>query len=133
MPDGARRVSHRGDARRVTRVSLARRRALQWLLLPAASSLAPAAAWASAARIASARLWPAQEYTRLILEAPTGIPHQLIVLKDPHRIALDLDAVELTSDLQRLAALVQPTDPYIAGIRFARKTGGVRVVIDLRT
>src|SRR5512140_319853 len=133
MPDGAHRGRDRGDARRVTRVSLARRRALQWLLLPAASSLAPAAAWASAARIASARLWPAQEYTRVILEAPAPIPHQLIALKDPPRLVLDLDGAELSPELAQLPARVQPNDPYLAGIRFGKKAPDtLRIVLDLK-
>ena len=117
----------------ITRTSISRRRALQWLLLPAVAGLAPELAWASAARIASARMWPAQEYTRLILEGSSVIPHQLLVLRDPHRIALDLDGVDLSDELLRLASRVHVTDPYIAGIRFGRKTDGVRMVIDLRS
>ena len=35
----------------------------------------------SAAQIASARLWPAQEYTRVIFESATPIEHQLVVLR----------------------------------------------------
>src|SRR5512137_1272600 len=113
--------------------NLSRRRALSWMLLPAAGLVVPAA-WASAARIASARVWPAQEYTRLILEGPTPIAHQLLLLKDPHRIVLDLDGVELGPELAQLPSRVQPNDPYIAGIRFGRKAPDVlRVVIDLRT
>src|SRR5271167_1213707 len=50
----------RGKA--VGRVTLSRRRAFRWLLLPAAQWLIPAQIFAST--IASARLWPAQEYTR---------------------------------------------------------------------
>ncbi|HSN45302.1 MAG TPA: N-acetylmuramoyl-L-alanine amidase [Casimicrobiaceae bacterium] len=102
------------------------------MLLPAAGLVVPAA-WASAARIASARVWPAQEYTRLILEGPTPIAHQLLLLKDPHRIVLDLDGVELGPELAQLPSRVQANDPYIAGIRFGRKAPDVlRVVIDLR-
>jgi N-acetylmuramoyl-L-alanine amidase len=112
--------------------TLARRRALSWMLLPAAGLVVPAA-WASAARIASARVWPAQEYTRLILEGPTPIAHQLLLLKDPHRIVLDLDGVELGPELAQLPSRVQANDPYITGIRFGRKAPDVlRVVIDLR-
>jgi N-acetylmuramoyl-L-alanine amidase len=112
--------------------TLARRRALSWMLLPAAGLVVPAA-WASAARIASARVWPAQEYTRLILEGPAPIAHQLLLLKDPHRIVLDLDGVELGPELAQLPSRVQANDPYIAGIRFGRKAPDVlRVVIDLR-
>ena len=40
-----------------------------WLLLPAAQLVVPSAAWAQRRTIASARMWPAQEYTRVILEA----------------------------------------------------------------
>jgi N-acetylmuramoyl-L-alanine amidase len=113
--------------------SLERRRVLRWMLLPTAGILVPRDAWASAARIASARVWPAQEYTRLVLEGPAPIAHQLLTLKDPHRIVLDLDDAELTSELAQLAARVQPGDPYIAGIRFGKKAPNVlRLVIDLR-
>jgi N-acetylmuramoyl-L-alanine amidase len=127
------RGHHRLGPGRAVRVSLTRRRACQWLLLPAAQWLVPTA-WAGAGRIASARLWPAQEYTRLILESAAPIPHQLVTLGNPPRVVLDLDGIELGSDLQRLPQRVQPTDPYIAGIRFGRKSPeGVRLVIDLRS
>ncbi|HEX2390428.1 MAG TPA: hypothetical protein VHL33_05055, partial [Casimicrobiaceae bacterium] len=52
----------------LTGISIERRRALRWLLVPAAQWALPPA-WADAARIASARLWPAQDYTRVIFEA----------------------------------------------------------------
>jgi N-acetylmuramoyl-L-alanine amidase len=114
--------------------SLERRRVLRWLLLPAFPFALSTRAWASAARVTSARLWPAQEYTRVILEARSALPHQLIVLKDPDRIVLDLEALELTPELQQLAARVQPSDPYIASIRFGRQPPDIlRLVIDLRT
>jgi N-acetylmuramoyl-L-alanine amidase len=126
------RGSSRGGTAGGVRVSLERRRACRWLLLPAAQLFVPAA-WASAGQIASARLWPAQEYTRLILESPRPIAHQLILLKDPPRVALDLDGVELTPELQQLPFRVQASDPYIAGIRFGRPSpGALRLVIDLR-
>jgi len=113
--------------------TLSRRRALSWMLLPAAGLVVPAA-WANAARIASARVWPAQEYTRLILEGPAPIGHQLLQLKDPTRIVLDLDGVELGPELAQLPSRVQANDPYIAGIRFGRKAPDVlRIVIDLRS
>jgi N-acetylmuramoyl-L-alanine amidase len=119
---------------RVTRFSIERRRACRWLLVPAAHVLAPALAWADAGRIASARLWPAREYTRLIIESPQAIAHQLIALKDPPRIALDLTGVDMTPELAQLPSRVQPSDPYIAAIRFGRKSVDVlRVVIDLRS
>jgi len=101
-------------------------------LVPASGLLLPEA-WASAGRVGSARLWPAQEYTRLILEATTPIPHQLTTLRDPPRVVLDLDGVMPTSELDQLPARVQNSDPYIAGIRFGRRSPGtLRIVLDLK-
>jgi len=120
-------------ANRVIRFSLGRRRALRALVVPALGALAPVPCFATAARIASARIWPAQEYTRLILETRAAVSHRLIALKDPPRIVLDLDAVELTPELHQLPALVAPADPYIARIRFGKQPPDVlRVVLDLR-
>src|SRR5437879_5645331 len=114
-------------------VSLTRRRVCGLLLLPAAQSLVPAA-WASAGRIASARMWPAQEYTRVIFESATPIEYQLVVLRDPHRVVLDLARVEPTPELRDLALHVQASDPYVAGIRIGTPASGfLRVVLDLKT
>jgi N-acetylmuramoyl-L-alanine amidase len=124
MPDRARR--------RLTRVSLERRRALQWMLLPAAAVLAPAA-FANVARVASTRVWPSQEYTRVILEGPTAIPHRMVMLKSPERLVLDLDDTELTTALARLATQVDANDPYVAAVRFGRPVSAtLRIVFDLK-
>ena len=90
--------------------------------------------FADAATIASARLWPAQEYTRLILESPSAITHQMLAMKNPERLVLDLDDVEPTGDIAQLAQRLQPSDPYIQAIRVARfKPGVTRIVLDLKT
>jgi len=116
------------------RVSLARRRALKWLMVPAGTLAVPGLAWAQAARIASARVWPAQEYTRLILEAAAPIPHQLTALRNPERLVLDLEGLVLGGDLAKLPSRVHPTDPYIVAVRVREKErAGVRVVLDLRS
>jgi N-acetylmuramoyl-L-alanine amidase len=116
----------------LTRVSIERRRAFRWLMLPAAQWLLPSA-WADGSRIASARLWPAQEYTRVIFEAPTPIEHQLVVLKQPDRLVLDLARIVPSRELEELASHVQPSDPYVAAIRIGRPSGGfLRVVLDLK-
>ena len=121
------------NARRKTSVSLERRRAFRWLLLPAAELVVPSIAWSAAAKIASARLWPAQEYTRVIVEAPMPIAHTLITLKDPNRVVLELQGAELTPDLAELPLRVQATDPYIAAIRFGTRPPDVlRIVFDLK-
>jgi N-acetylmuramoyl-L-alanine amidase len=124
--------NHRRD-RNLVRFSIERRRACRWLLLPAAQVLVPSTVWSAAARIASARMWPAQEYTRVIIEGPAPIPHQLLTLKDPNRVVLDLEGIELSPELAVLPTLVQAADPYIAGIRIARKSPEVvRIVFDLK-
>lgn len=115
----------------ITRISLGRRRLCQWLLLPAGQFLLPGIA--SAAMIASARIWPAQEYTRLILESSSPVAHQLMVLKDPERLVLDLEDIAPDGELGQLVQRLRPSDPYIQSIRVARfKPGVVRIVLDLK-
>jgi N-acetylmuramoyl-L-alanine amidase len=118
MPDRDNHSTRRPHG--VITFSLERRHAFRWLLLPAVQLVVPPSVWAAASRIASVRLWPAQEYTRVILEGPAPIPHQLITLKDPHRVVLDLEGVDLAPELQQLPSRLQPADPYIAGSRFGR-------------
>jgi N-acetylmuramoyl-L-alanine amidase len=113
-------------------VSLPRRRALSLLVVPAVP-LSVGVARAAVREIASARLWPAQEYTRLILESPAPIEYQLVQLKQPNRVVLDLARVDATPELVRLAARVQGSDPYIAAIRIGTPSGGfLRVVLDVK-
>ena len=115
-------------------VSVERRRMCRWLLVPAAQLLVPSAAWANISRIASARMWPAQEYTRVVLEAPDFVAHRVATLKDPHRVVLELDGIRLTPELSQLPTRVQATDPYIAAIRFGtRAPDTLRIVFDLKT
>ena len=109
------------SASRGPSVSLERRRVCRWLIVPAAQLVVPSAAWSAAAKIASARLWPAQEYTRVIVEASVPIPHQVITLKDPNRVVLELQGATLTSDLAQLPTRLQASDPYIAAIRFGTR------------
>ena len=121
-------------AARVSSISLERRRVCRWLVVPAAQLFGLPAAWGAAAKIASARLWPAQEYTRVIVEAPVAIPHEVITLKDPNRVVLELQGATLTADLAQLPTRVQASDPYIAAIRFGtRPPDFLRIVFDLKT
>src|SRR6266508_6582297 len=94
----------------LSRVSLERRRVCGWLLLPA------------------------EEYTRLILETPAPMAHQLLVMKNPERLVLDLEGVELNPEIGRLPERVLPGDPYIQAIRVAAYRPGVlRVVLDIKS
>ena len=132
MPD--RNVSGPLGAARVASISLERRRVCRWLVLPAAQLIVPSTVWGAAAKIASARMWPAQEYTRVIVEAPVAIPHEVITLKDPNRVVLELQGVVVTPDLAQLPSRVQASDPYIAAIRFGTRPPDIlRIVFDLKT
>ncbi|MEO8847935.1 MAG: N-acetylmuramoyl-L-alanine amidase [Casimicrobiaceae bacterium] len=116
-----------------TRISLTRRRMLRAAVLPAAYALSPLA-WASVAQIASARVWPAHDYTRVILETPAPIAHRMLVLKNPDRLVLDLDNVGMSNAIAAaLARAQQQKDPYLTGIRVGHQPGNaLRLVMDLK-
>jgi N-acetylmuramoyl-L-alanine amidase len=121
-----------GIAARNVGISVERRRICRWLLLPAAGVILPDV-WAQAVRIASARVWPADEYTRVIVESAMPLPHAMFALRNPERLVIDLDGVDLTPELAYLPSRVQSGDPYLAGIRVGRKSAtALRVVFDLK-
>src|SRR6478736_680714 len=93
-------------ARRALTVSLERRRLCQWMVLPAAQVLAPAA-WADSLRVASTRLWPAQEYTRMIVESSAPLAYSVQVMREPERFVLDIANVEASSEILELPSRVQ--------------------------
>jgi N-acetylmuramoyl-L-alanine amidase len=84
--------------------------------------------------VSSSRIWPASEYTRLTLESATPISYSLMLLKNPHRVVLDLENVMLTSEIKRLPGKIGIDYPYIRALRIGRfKPGVLRVVLDLKT
>ena len=87
-----------------------------------------------ALQVTSTRVWPAEEYTRLTIEAPAPIRHRLFSVKSPDRLVLDLDDVDLNPALEALAGKVQANDPYIRLVRVGRyKPGVLRLVLDLKS
>lgn len=83
--------------------------------------------------ITAARAWPAQDYTRLTFEANAPFKYQLLVLKNPDRLVLDIEDVELNSALRALTDKILSSDPYIKQVRAAKfKANVVRVVVDLK-
>jgi N-acetylmuramoyl-L-alanine amidase len=84
--------------------------------------------------IRSARIWPAEEYTRLTLESGQPVRYNLFTVKNPERLVIDLEEVELHGALDQLAAKIGSDDPYIKSVRIGRfKPGVVRLVLDLKT
>ena len=85
-------------------------------------------------QIASARVWSALDYTRVTLETATPVRHSLLTLKDPDRLVLDLQGVDITAILTGLSDRIGTTDPYIKGVRVGRfKPDVVRLVFDLKS
>lgn len=83
--------------------------------------------------VTATRVWPAADYTRLTIEASSEINQKMMVLKDPDRLVLDLEGVDLNANLKAIANAVSPSDPYIKQVRVANfKPNVVRVVIDLK-
>ncbi len=105
------------------------RRALVTLIL----LLASAAAAAAPVAVASARLWPGADYTRITFETAKPVEHKMTVMKKPDRLVIDLENVELNAVLKSLADKVQGSDPYVKKVRAAVfKPGVVRVVVELK-
>jgi N-acetylmuramoyl-L-alanine amidase len=103
------------------------------MVVPAAQLVAPALAWSSMGRIASARTWPAQEYTRVVFEAPEPIAYRVQTFTDPHRVILEFDNMRLTTELAQLPMRVQGSDPYIGSVRFGTRGDTLRIVFDLKS
>ncbi len=91
------------------------------------------AAWPTE-QMRAVRVWPAQDYTRVTFESSEPLKHSLLRVKNPERLVLDLEDVELASIQQGFAGKILPNDPYIANLRVGRfKPGVIRVVLDLKT
>ena len=87
----------------------------------------PAAAQ-SGGQITAARTWPAQDYTRVTLESQEPLKYTVLNLKDPERLVLDLEDIEVTATLTGLAEKIGANDPYVKGMRVGRfKPGVMRV------
>lgn len=84
-------------------------------------------------QVSAARIWPSAEYTRITLETSKPVTHSMVMLKDPERLVLDMNNVELGAVLKTLGDKINTNDPYIRQVRVAYfKPGVVRVVVDLK-
>ena len=83
--------------------------------------------------ILAVRVWPAADYTRITLEHDRDVKFTQMLVKDPHRLVVDLEGIEFNSVLQSLPSKILESDPYIKLIRAGRnRPGVVRLVIDLK-
>ena len=87
-----------------------------------------------ATQVSSARIWPAQEYTRITLESSAPIGHKVFTIANPNRLVLDLENVESSTALDVLSTKISPDDPYVNGVRIGRfRPGVIRLVLDLKS
>lgn len=83
--------------------------------------------------IKAARVWPADDYTRITIESSKPIVYKMTTLKNPERLVLDLQNVDLNEALKVLGNKISVDDPYISQVRVANfTTNVVRVVINLK-
>jgi N-acetylmuramoyl-L-alanine amidase len=85
------------------------------------------------AQLVAVRVWPAKDYTRVTLESDTELVARHFLIEAPHRLVVDIDALELSPQLRELARKVRTEDPFISGIRVGQfEPRVVRLVIDLK-
>jgi N-acetylmuramoyl-L-alanine amidase len=88
---------------------------------------------AQAAQILAVRVWPAQDYTRVTLENDTNLKTSHFIVKDPERLVVDIEGLELSPTLKQLVAKIQSNDPYIKQVRVGQnRPNVVRLVFDLK-
>lgn len=91
---------------------------LAFLALPASAGV----------NVESARIWPAPDHTRLVLDVGGAIEHNVFSLSGPSRLVIDLKNSRLKADFESLDLSGSP----IRRIRSAPRNGNdLRVVLDL--
>ncbi|HEX2530820.1 MAG TPA: AMIN domain-containing protein, partial [Burkholderiaceae bacterium] len=90
-------------------------------------------AQAHAAQILAVRVWPADDYTRITLENDSALKATHFIVRDPERLVVDIEGLELNPTLRELVAKIQPNDPYIRQVRVGQNRPNiVRLVFDLK-
>ena len=88
---------------------------------------------ARAAQIMAVRVWPAEDYTRVTLENDASLKVTHFVVKDPERLVVDVEGIDLNPTLKTLVAKIQSNDPYIKQVRVGQnRPKVVRLVFDLK-
>ena len=88
----------------------------------------------AAIAISAVRVWPAQDYTRITIESSKAVRYNQFTIKNPERLVIDLEQVDINEVLNSLNTKIGNDDPYIKSARVGRfKPGVVRLVLDLKT
>lgn len=87
---------------------------------------------AAASEIIAVRTWPSDTYTRVTLEASNSLKFKYFTIKDPERLVVDVEGVQLNAMLRALNGQVVD-DPFIRAARAGQFTPTtVRIVLDLK-
>lgn len=87
----------------------------------------------AANEITASRVWPADDYTRVTLEATEAFKYKTFSLKNPERLVVDIEDVPLNEVFNSLTAKILSSDPYIEKVRIAKyQANVVRLVVDLK-
>ncbi len=88
---------------------------------------------ASASQSLGVRVWPAEEYTRIALENATPLKATHFILKNPDRLVVDIEGLDLSGALKDLVAKILPDDPYVKQVRVGQfRPHVIRLVFDLK-
>lgn len=83
--------------------------------------------------VLAVRIWPAADYTRVAIEYAAPLKYTHFTVKNPERLVVDLEGIELNNVLESLANKVASDDPNIRLLRAGRyKPGVVRLVMELK-
>jgi N-acetylmuramoyl-L-alanine amidase len=101
-------------------------------MLPVGLLMCPVLSYA--ARITAVRVWPAQEYTRITLEHDNDVKFTQFLIKNPERLVVEIEGLDLNGALRELVHKITPDDPYVQSVRIGQnRPKVVRMVFDLKT
>ncbi|MDI1309532.1 MAG: N-acetylmuramoyl-L-alanine amidase [Methylotenera sp.] len=84
--------------------------------------------------VTAARVWPAQDYTRITLESAQPFVYKMSMIQNPDRVVVDIENIDLNLAVKSLSDKILASDPYIKQIRVANfQQNVVRLVVDLKT
>ncbi|XBS69000.1 N-acetylmuramoyl-L-alanine amidase AmiC [Acerihabitans sp. KWT182] len=88
---------------------------------------------AAPATLLAVRIWPAASYTRLTLESKTTLHYRHFMLRDPHRLVVDIEGMHLNAIMRGIGERVKAQDPYIRRVRAGQfNAHTVRLVVELK-
>ena len=88
---------------------------------------------ARGATLLGVRVWPAVDYTRVTLEHDAPLSFTQFIVRDPLRLVVDIEGIDLTPQLKELVGKIDASDPYISLVRVGQnRPNVVRLVIELK-